>query len=415
VKIAFISQPWETINPGSITGSISLTTYHLARLLARSGEVIIYAPWDRKRKRQEVYEGVTYRRLRIAPDFWFVRYFTRLKRRGDPRRPFFSSPLYYLGYALQIANDLRSQRCDVIHIHNFSQFIPIVRAFNPSSKIVLHMHCEWLAQLDHHMIERRLRQTNLIIGCSDYITGTITNAFPTLASRCQTVHNGADTGYFTPATGSNATRRDGRKRLLFVGRVSPEKGIHVLLDAMQKVITPYPELELEIIGPPAVAPREYIVALSDDSMTTNLAQLYRRTYHEQLRDKLSGLLTERVAFQGALPNTELLKHYQSADIFVYPSVWNEPSPLPPLEAMACGLPVIATRGGGLTEEIQDGQTGLLVERGNVDALALAITRLLADENLRGTMGARGRMRAIELFSWDRVAESLLRSYQALFT
>jgi glycosyltransferase involved in cell wall biosynthesis len=89
---------------------------------------------------------------------------------------------------------------------------------------------------------------------------------------------------------------------------------------------------------------------------------------------------------------------------VFPSIF-EAFPLPPIEAMAAGLPVVATAVGGTVESVRDGETGFLVERGDQDGLARALERLIADETLRADFGAAGRLRASELFSWDTVCDA----------
>ena len=75
----------------------------------------------------------------------------------SPKRPFFSSNFVALEYILPIALDLRRNQVDIVHLQNFSQFVPIIRAFNPRIKIVLHMRCEWLSLLDREMIEPRIQ------------------------------------------------------------------------------------------------------------------------------------------------------------------------------------------------------------------------------------------------------------------
>jgi len=87
--------------------------------------------------------------------------------------------------------------------------------------------------------------------------------------------------------------------------------------------------------------------------------------------------------------------------------------MPIVEAMATGVPIVATRGGGTPELVVDGETGLLVERGDASALAEAILRLLSDEKLRKSMGRAARKRAVELFSWDQIVKNLLYLYQEI--
>ena len=84
--------------------------------------------------------------------------------------------------------------------------------------------------------------------------------------------------------------------------------------------------------------------------------------------------------------------------------------MPVIEAMAAGVPVVATRGGGIPETVIDRKTALLVERGNASALAEAINCLLSDEKLRKSIAKAGRERATEFFSWDKTVERLLQLY-----
>jgi glycosyltransferase involved in cell wall biosynthesis len=87
--------------------------------------------------------------------------------------------------------------------------------------------------------------------------------------------------------------------------------------------------------------------------------------------------------------------------------------MPIIEAMACEVPVVATRSGGIPEIVAAGRTGLLVERGDAAALAEAILFLFANEDLRQTMGKAARQRVLERFSWERVAEDLLCMYEGM--
>jgi glycosyltransferase involved in cell wall biosynthesis len=96
-------------------------------------------------------------------------------------------------------------------------------------------------------------------------------------------------------------------------------------------------------------------------------------------------------------------------------VWNEAFGIPIIEAMATGVPVVATRGGGIPEVVVDGETGLLVERGDASALAEAILRILSNENLRTSMGRAARKRAVELFSWEKISRDLLVQYENLLS
>ncbi len=121
----------------------------------------------------------------------------------------------------------------------------------------------------------------------------------------------------------------------------------------------------------------------------------------------------KVLLPGAVLPDQLAQYYHQADIFIFPSVWHEAFGMPVAEAMVAGVPVITTRAGALSELVEDCESGLLVERNNADDLAEAILRLLDDEQLRKSMGKAGRKRAVELFSFDKVADDLLQQYQEL--
>jgi glycosyltransferase involved in cell wall biosynthesis len=357
----------------------------------------------------ELHEGVHYQEVSARG---FIRILNQFQWLFSARRPLFASPIYYLAYAVKVAAVLRRRPCDVVHIHTFSQFAPIIRAFNPTTKIIVHMHVEWLSQLDRAMIARRLRHVDLIIGCSEYITAGIRRAFPQLADRCHTVHNGADLDRFAPPT-RPPPDAGGTKRIVYAGRVSPEKGVHVLVDAFHEIARQRKDAQLDIIGPEAVAGREFIVALSEDEKIKELASFQVGSYLSQLRARVAPSVAERVSFLGRLVHPQFEEHLQRAHVFAHPAIWADPFPLTVLEAIAVGLPVVAARTGGLPEMIDDEKTGLLVEPGDAPALAEAILRLLEDDSRRQAMGEAARRRAVALFAWDRVAEQMLHEYERL--
>jgi len=406
MKIAFVSQPWEFPLRDSQLGSIPTWTYEVARRLAQNYDVIVYSRRGFSRKKVEVEQRIQYRSL-LA--WGFIKVINLFAKFDDAKSPLFASSLYNLMYALQVAKDLRRQQCDLVHIHNFSQFVPIIRAFNPKIKIVLHMHCEWLTQLNSTMIAKRLHKVDLIVGCSEYITNKVRKKFPQFASRCQTIYNGVN---IAPSEQNYniTTKTNIDKNLLFVGRISPEKGLHILLDAFQQVAWHYPEVQLEIVGPEAVAPLEYIVALSDEDKVKDLAVFYPESYLSQLQTRLPSELASQVRFTGFVPYSQLHKHYLNADVLINPSL-SEAFGMSLAEAMAAEIPVVAARVGGMTEVVAEGKTGLLFESGDASALAEVLLRLLSDKQLRKSMGKAGRQRVLELFSWDQIAQNMLSQYK----
>jgi len=408
MKIAFVSQPWEYPLRDSQLGSIPTWTYEVAVRLAQKHDVTVYSRRGLSGKPVESDRQVRYRNF-FAPAF--IKVINLFKKFDDVKRPLFASRLYNLTYITQVAIDLKRQQYDIVHIHNFSPFISIVRAFNPQIEIVLHMHCEWLTQLDMATIEQRLRQVDLVVSCSDYITKKVQTKFPQFADRCQTIYNGVNTEHFAPP-GDRVKPLNHKKRLLFVGRVSPEKGVHLLVEAWQKVISYYPDTELEIVGPEAIAPLEYIVALSDEAKVKDLARFYPESYLAQLQQMLPTTVASQVKFTGFVPHSQLPARYLQADVLINPSL-SEAFGMSLAEAMAVEVPAIAARVGGMPEVIAAGETGLLFEADDASGLAAAILHILSNPELSQAMGKAGRQRAIELFSWERIAENMLCQYKNL--
>ncbi len=434
MKVAFVSQPGDEIVP-PVDGGNSLVnlTYQIARRLVQKAEIIIYAKQGRLQEQvQKDAEGVEYRRVSDTLDRWLKPVGTLEGVLGlhDYRRPLFASRSYYSAYARQVAKDIRRQQCDVVHILNFSQFVPVIRAYNPNAGIVLHMECEWLTQLDQETVAKRLKDVDLMIGCSDYITDGVRARFPWFATHCCTIYNGVDVSQFVGEPKENSLPEKERiKHVLYVGRISPEKGLHVLLKAFRIVTEQYAHVQLDIVGPPSVAPYEFIVSLADDEdeNVSGLADFYgstmiekiaarlinrRKDYVSRLTSNAAEELPDKVHFHGSVTHSRLRKFYRDADVFVFPSVWNEPFGMPIIEAMACEVPVVATRGGGIPEILESGSVGLLVDRGDVDGLAGALLHLLGNEALCAAMGKAGRNQ-VQRFAWDRIAAELYEKYRQL--
>lgn len=378
-------------------------------------DVVVYVKRGHEQKVYERYQGVEYRRISLGMDNKLTGLINIVDRYllgfGGLRAPLFNSSLYYFLYAVQAARDLSSEKCDIVHIHTFSQFIPIIRAFNPKIKIVLHMHCEWLTQFNPVIIESRLKKADLVLGCSNYITNKIRRRFPQFANRCQTLYNGVDVEQFDPCY--QVKSEDNIKRILSVGRVSPEKGIHILLSAFQKVIEQYPQAELKIVGQQGSLFPQFNIGLNDLNAVLDPALSLSKNYVAIMKTCFHKIYPSHVSFVGSVPRKQLISYYQNADLFVFPSVWNEPFGMPIIEAMAAGVPVIGTKGGGIPEIITDGKTGLLVKRGDTSALAGAMLRLLSDEKLTKSIEKAAHKRVVELFTWDQTVKKLLHLYKTI--
>jgi glycosyltransferase involved in cell wall biosynthesis len=228
--------------------------------------------------------------------------------------------------------------------------------------------------------------------------------------------NGVDPTHFVARDPDQPSEHNGRKRLLFVGRVSPEKGVHVLLQAMEKVTAQYPNVELNVVGPPGAAPYEYMVLISDDPKVNALkkfysGRFYKDHYQEHLQYIANGM-PDHIHFTGSVPHAQTVDHYAQADVLINPSL-TEAFGMSLVEAMCSRVPVVATRVGGMPAVVDDGTTGLLVEPDQPEALADAILCLLRDDSLRTAMGTAGYQRVHERYTWDLIAESLWDQYVQL--
>jgi glycosyltransferase involved in cell wall biosynthesis len=194
--------------------------------------------------------------------------------------------------------------------------------------------------------------------------------------------------------------------------VSPEKGLHVLVDAFAQVHSACPNAELSIVGPTPPLPPELLAVLSRDPKVSALSRFYPDDYVAQLTRRVPPDVAAGVSFVGPVAHGDTVRYYRAADVYVMPSL-SEAFGMAAVEAMAVGLPVVASRVEGIPETVCDEVTGLLVAPDDSGALAQALLRLLGDERLRRAMGEAGRRRAVQRFSWERIVQTLGDHYQRL--
>jgi glycosyltransferase involved in cell wall biosynthesis len=179
--------------------------------------------------------------------------------------------------------------------------------------------------------------------------------------------------------------------ILFVGNLEPRKQVDVLLRATARLKENLPELQLLVVGSGESA-----------GVQDQTARLLRLTHELGLEPT--------VRFMGRLSETALLDAYAAADVFALPSS-SEAQGIVALEAMACGLTVVASAVGGLLGTIEDGVTGFLVPIGDVEALAQKLREVLASPDLRRSVGIAARRAVEQQFTWAQAAESTLDVYR----
>jgi glycosyltransferase involved in cell wall biosynthesis len=178
------------------------------------------------------------------------------------------------------------------------------------------------------------------------------------------------------------------------------------------VVDEFPQTRLELLGQVIPAPREYMVDISADPKVRGLARFYTNEcdYGAMLRQRMTPEVALRTTFTSFLPQQEVAERVKQADVMMQPSL-TDACPLPVIEAMLCGVPVVGSRVGGIPELVEDGVTGMLAESENPQQLAAAMKKLIADAELRRGMGRRGRDRAAARFSWDSIVDALKVCYR----
>jgi alpha-maltose-1-phosphate synthase len=240
-----------------------------------------------------------------------------------------------------------------------------------------------------------LEAADAIIAVSIEHSRDILVCYPAIEpGRVTVIGNGIDADEYRPDRGTDFLERYGvdpsRPSVVFVGRITRQKGLTHLLDAAR-----------------LIDPAAQLVLCAGAPDTPELAR--------EIEAKVERLGAERgsiVWIDQMLSKREVVQFLSHATVFVCPSIY-EPLGIVNLEAMACDTAVVASRVGGIPEVVVDGETGLLVPPEDPDALARAINELVADPARAARMGEAGRTRAVDEFGWDRVAEKTAALYRTL--
>jgi glycosyltransferase involved in cell wall biosynthesis len=212
---------------------------------------------------------------------------------------------------------------------------------------------------------------------SDGLRNLAQKSFP--KKQVGVICNGIDLGSFCPPA-DNRSGRTGPVRLVFAGRITTQKGIETILDALAHEAMRGLDWHLDVAG--------------DGPML------------EEYRSRAEELgLSQRITWHGWLDRPEVRTLYGSADVLVFPSRY-EGMPNVVLEALGCGLPVVGTRIAGTEELVQEGRNGFLVEVDDPGALADRVATLVRDGELRRRMGAEARRFVEERWSWTSRAKEL---------
>jgi glycosyltransferase involved in cell wall biosynthesis len=209
--------------------------------------------------------------------------------------------------------------------------------------------------------------------------------------RTRVVHNGIELDLFNIKSDHV---NNGTVRLLYAGRLSPDKGVHTILESLLILQKDYPnrQLEISIYG----------------SGTSQYQNQLRRIVEENDLGKL-------VHFQGVVPREEMPRVFEAHDALLFPSIWAEPLARIIQEAMACGLVVIGTTTGGTREILHDEVNGLTFEAENAQMLAEKIVQVIDDGELRAKLAQAARQSVVERFTLTRMVDEIEENFNWLLT
>jgi glycosyltransferase involved in cell wall biosynthesis len=303
------------------------------------------------------------------------------------------------GFAEVLRRSWSAAPPDVVHAHFWMSGLAAITAGRPLGlPVVQTFHALGVVKRRHQgdrdtsPPERHVEEARLA-GHVDHVIATSSDEvfelarLGTDAGRISVVPCGVDLARFRP-DGPVVPRRDGMRRLVIVSRLVERKGIGNAITALASL----PGTELLVAG----GPERDRLAL--DPEARRLAAIARRCG-----------VADRVTLLGRIGHDHVPPLLRSADVVVC-APWYEPFGMVPLEAMACGVPVVATAVGGLVDTVVDGVTGVHVPPRGPEALAEALAVLLADPLRRAAFGRAGAARARQRYGWDHIAASTLDVY-----
>lgn len=368
MKIALVS-PYDFAYPGGVTNHIS----SLERYLTRMGhEVKVIAPASK---------AVSVFGDRFIPI-------------GKPRPVPVSGSIVRITISLRLASAIKAalarEKFDIVHLHE--PFMPMlcsaVLRFSDTVNIGTFHACNgdpgynlgW--PIGRIVLKRRARKLNGKIAVSkpamDYASKYVPGDYTIIP-------NGIDLEHFSSDVAPIEKFKDGKRNILFVGRLEYRKGLNYLLKAYRQVKREIPDSRLIIVGPGTRLRRKYEKWVASND----------------LKD---------VVFIGYVSYDELPRYYQTADVFCAPAISQESFGIILLEAMALSKPIVASNIEGYASVMTHGEEGWLVPPRDSRRLAEALISLLGDEPLRQKMGARGKIEAAK-YSWEQVAQRVFACYE----
>lgn len=367
MRIGLVSQEYP---PETAHGGIGSQTYLKAHGLASRGHEVHVISHSPDHDRHDYQDGMVHI-IRI-PGF-------------DERLPLYTEPARWLTYSAEVAAAVAAlhERAPLdlvdfpewggegyVHLLNRTEWNHIPTVIHLHGPLIMFAHTMGWPELDSEfycvgtMMEATcLRLADAVFASGGPSANWCAEHYNLRREHIPILHLGVDTDLFRPHEVPKASR----PTIVFVGKIARNKGVELLLEASSRLAGEYPDLQLRLIG----------------RGDTDLAEeLQARARADGLPDLLDLL--------GFVDRQALPKYLSRAHIFAAPSIYEGGPGLVYLEAMACGLPVIACAGSGAAEVVIPEENGLLVPANDSDALMQALRRLLADVKVREEIGKRAR-------------------------
>lgn len=381
LKVVHILPPYNPVPPVNSAGT-ELRVVNVAKR-EKSFEPYIISGYFPHQNQREYLNGVTHIRIKIGS--LYKRLFQKIIR---------IDPNIFFRKAGEIIKEVNPQ---IIHIHNEPKVLSGILPYIGNRKVVVHIANEkpfdrkTTGRVDHFIV------------CSHFISEWLIREYGIDNHLVSTIYTGTDTDTIKPWWETSYLRSAERKRysladselaILFAGRVIREKGVKELIDAYVLLLKDgFSNLRLFIAGD-----------IKESKDPYNEKAIYGKFIREYISNRTG------IHLLGTIVPSLMHKFYALGDIFVLPSIWNDPFPTVILEAAAAGLPIVASKRGGIPEFIKDGENGILINNPEgPSSIADLIKVLIKDRELRSTIGRKARMDA-ERYSWEVVAEKIESIY-----
>ncbi len=364
-------------------GGVGQVVRELAERQVKQGnQVHVFVPdWDKEKrieKKEEVINGVKVHRC----FYWF--------RAGN-----------FMTFWPSVFGKLLNEDFDVVHSHLFAHPHFVLSAIAAKIKGIKHVHtthCPWSSAerssvgrfgviFSYNLVSRlALKMTDKIIAITPWENRFI-ERFGGDKEKIINLPNGMSSEFFKNAKSNDFKKKNKLKGkiVLFFGRLSPTKRPDKFVETAKIILKKRKDISFVIRGP-------------DEGL--------RKKVGEMIKDEKNIIL-----MQETRDRKEIIKMYQAADVFVMPS-YREGLPLTLFEAMASGLPIVATPVNGIPYEIKDGENGFLVKFGNNEVFAKRIIELLDNKKLSGKI-SKENIKKSKNYSWDDIADKTMKVYKEL--